>query len=80
MLAHPDYSQRMWFAEVRVPGDLHAYLAEHGRPIRYRYAAAPWNLEAYQTVYAREPGSAEMPSAGRPFTTELLASLWSPRG
>jgi S-adenosylmethionine:tRNA ribosyltransferase-isomerase len=75
LLSHPDYSRRMWFAEVRVPGDLHAYLMEHGRPIRYRYAAAPWNLDAYQTVYAREPGSAEMPSAGRPFTTELLASL-----
>jgi S-adenosylmethionine:tRNA ribosyltransferase-isomerase len=58
-----------------VPGDLLAYLGDHGRPIRYRYAAAPWDLDAYQTVYAREPGSAEMPSAGRPFTTELMASL-----
>ena len=75
LLTHPDYSKRMWFAEVRVPGDLLEYLAVHGRPIRYRYAAAPWSLDAYQTVYAREPGSAEMPSAGRPFTTELLASL-----
>ena len=75
LLTHPAYSKRMWFAEVRVPGDLLAYLAEHGSPIRYRYAAAPWNLDAYQTVYAREPGSVEMPSAGRPFTAELLASL-----
>lgn len=75
LLSHPDYSQRLWFAEVRVPGDLQAYLAEHGHPIRYRYAASAWNLEAYQTVYAREPGSAEMPSAGRPFTAELLAAL-----
>jgi S-adenosylmethionine:tRNA ribosyltransferase-isomerase len=75
LLSHPEYSRRMWFAAVRVPGDLQAYLLEHGRPIRYRYAAAPWNLDAYQNVYAREPGSAEMPSAGRPFTTDLLASL-----
>ena len=75
LLSHPDYSKRMWFAEVRVPGDLNAFLAEHGHPIRYRYAAAPWNLDAYQTVYANEPGSVEMPSAGRPFTTELLATL-----
>jgi S-adenosylmethionine:tRNA ribosyltransferase-isomerase len=29
----------------------------------------------YQTVFAREPGSAEMPSAGRPFTTELVTDL-----
>jgi S-adenosylmethionine:tRNA ribosyltransferase-isomerase len=75
LLTHPDYSKRMWFAELRVPGELFAYLDSHGRPIRYRYAAAPWHLDAYQTVYAREPGSAEMPSAGRPFTTELMASL-----
>lgn len=75
LLSHPDYSQRLWFAEIRLPGDLLAYLSEHGRPIRYRYAAAPWDLEAYQTVYAREPGSAEMPSAGRPFTADLLADL-----
>ena len=37
--------------------------------------ARPWPLEAYQNVYATEPGSAEMPSAGRPFTTELLTHL-----
>ena len=75
LLSHPDYSQRIWLARLRVPGDVHAYLSENGRPIRYRYAATPWDLDAYQTVYAREPGSVEMPSAGRPFTTELLARL-----
>jgi S-adenosylmethionine:tRNA ribosyltransferase-isomerase len=75
LLSHPDFSSRLWLAEVRVPGELHPYLAEHGRPIRYRYASAPWDLDAYQTVYAREPGSAEMPSAGRPFTTELMTAL-----
>ena len=75
LLTHPGYSKRMWFAELRVPGDLFAYLGQYGGPIRYRYAAAPWALDAYQTVYARDPGSAEMPSAGRPFTAELMASL-----
>ena len=75
LLSHPDYSQRMWLARLRVPGDVHAYLAANGRPIRYRYAAGAWDLDAYQTVYGREPGSVEMPSAGRPFTTELLARL-----
>jgi S-adenosylmethionine:tRNA ribosyltransferase-isomerase len=29
----------------------------------------------YQTVFATEPGSAEMPSAGRPFTTGLVTTL-----
>jgi S-adenosylmethionine:tRNA ribosyltransferase-isomerase len=46
-----------------------------GRPIRYEYVSAPWNLDYYQTVYANEPGSVEMPSAGRAFTWEMLISL-----
>lgn len=46
-----------------------------GRPIRYEYVSAPWDLDYYQTVYAREPGSAEMPSAGRAFTWQLLFDL-----
>ena len=46
-----------------------------GRPIRYSYVAEPWNLDYYQTVYAREPGSTEMPSAGRAFTWRLLFDL-----
>jgi S-adenosylmethionine:tRNA ribosyltransferase-isomerase len=75
LLSHPDYSQRLWLARLQVAGDVHVYLAENGRPIRYRYVAAPWDLDAYQTVYAREPGSVEMPSAGRPFTPQLLARL-----
>jgi len=51
------------------------YLAEHGRPIRYGYVAREWPLAAYQNVYALEPGSAEMASAGRPFTAELITRL-----
>jgi S-adenosylmethionine:tRNA ribosyltransferase-isomerase len=51
------------------------YLLRHGRPIRYGYVSQDWPLDAYQTVFAREPGSAEMPSAGRPFTTELVTEL-----
>lgn len=46
-----------------------------GQPIRYEYVAAPWDLDYYQTVYAKEPGSAEMPSAGRAFTWKLLFDL-----
>src|SRR6266542_5586722 len=46
-----------------------------GRPVRYEYVSAPWGLDYYQTVYAREPGSAEMPSAGRAFTWKLLFEL-----
>lgn len=46
-----------------------------GRPVRYDHAAAPWGLDDYQTVYATEPGSAEMPSAGRAFTWRVLLEL-----
>jgi len=66
---------RLWLAAVRLPAEVDAYLAAHGRPIRYGYASGAWPLEAYQTVYATVPGSAEMPSAGRAFTPELLTAL-----
>ncbi|MEZ5428216.1 MAG: S-adenosylmethionine:tRNA ribosyltransferase-isomerase [Pyrinomonadaceae bacterium] len=46
-----------------------------GQPVRYEYVSAPWDLDYYQTVYAQEPGSAEMPSAGRAFTWKLLFEL-----
>jgi S-adenosylmethionine:tRNA ribosyltransferase-isomerase len=51
------------------------YARDHGRPIRYRHVAGDWPLRHYQTVFAREPGSAEMPSAGRPFSQELVTDL-----
>ncbi len=66
---------RLWLAALRLPEPLHAYLARHGRPIRYAYAGGAWPLADYQTVFATEPGSAEMPSAGRAFTPELLTAL-----
>jgi S-adenosylmethionine:tRNA ribosyltransferase-isomerase len=66
---------RMWEASVAAGGDLGAFLARHGRPIRYSYVPDPWPLAAYQSVFARSPGSAEMPSAGRPFTPELVTDL-----
>jgi S-adenosylmethionine:tRNA ribosyltransferase-isomerase len=67
--------RRLWQARVAVEGDVGAYLAAHGRPITYAYLTGSWPLAMYQTVFARDPGSAEMPSAGRPFSTELVTSL-----
>jgi S-adenosylmethionine:tRNA ribosyltransferase-isomerase len=66
---------RLWWARVRAAGGVLAWLARAGRPIRYGYVQRSWPLSAYQTVFAREPGSAEMPSAGRPFTTALVTRL-----
>src|SRR5438034_451253 len=68
-------SPRPWTAAAAAGGDLGAFLARHGRPIRYSYVPDPWPLAAYQSVFARSPGSAEMPSAGRPFTPELVTDL-----
>jgi S-adenosylmethionine:tRNA ribosyltransferase-isomerase len=69
-------SRRLWIAAVAL-GDtgLDAFLHAHGRPIRYRHVPRDWPIDAYQTVFAREPGSVEMPSAARPFTTELVTDL-----
>jgi S-adenosylmethionine:tRNA ribosyltransferase-isomerase len=66
---------RLWVARLRLPGPLPDYLARHGRPIRYRHSPDDRPLADYQTVFAREPGSAEMPSAGRPFTAGLVTRL-----
>ena len=66
---------RLWVTTVQTPERLHSYLACHGRPIRYGYVRGSYPLTAYQNVYVTEPGSAEMPSAGRPFTPEVLTRL-----
>jgi S-adenosylmethionine:tRNA ribosyltransferase-isomerase len=68
---------RLWSAAVVFPGPIDAYLRDHGQPIRYGYVGRSWPNEIYQTVFANEPGSAEMPSAGRPFTPELVTQLVS---
>jgi S-adenosylmethionine:tRNA ribosyltransferase-isomerase len=66
---------RLWRASLRLPAPVPHYLVRHGRPIRYRHAERAWPIDRYQTVYATEAGSAEMPSAGRAFTPELITSL-----
>jgi S-adenosylmethionine:tRNA ribosyltransferase-isomerase len=48
-----------------------------GEPVRYGYVDKPLPIDLYQTVYAGEPGSVEMPSAGRPFTWQVLLKLKS---
>ena len=72
--------ERLWWARVSgagVPG----MLREFGRPIRYSYTERDQPLSVYQTVFALPSGdgagSAEMPSAARPFTARLVAELVS---
>ena len=65
---------RLWFA--RIEGDIDAAMARSGAPIRYGYLDPPFPpLEAYQTQFSKVPGSAEMPSAGRPVTGRVIGAL-----
>jgi S-adenosylmethionine:tRNA ribosyltransferase-isomerase len=68
---------RLWISRLAIEGDVTSYLARHGRPIRYSYVPRSWPLSSYQTVFAQRPGSAEMASAARPFSTALVTSLVS---
>ena len=66
---------RLWIAALDLPAPLLDHVAAHGRPIRYAHQTRPRPLADHQTVFARVPGSAEMPSAGRPFTERTLRDL-----
>jgi S-adenosylmethionine:tRNA ribosyltransferase-isomerase len=67
---------RLWKIRFSKSGaELMEQLYRLGQPVRYEYLSVPWDLDYYQTVYAREPGSAEMPSAGRAFTWKMLLGL-----
>jgi S-adenosylmethionine:tRNA ribosyltransferase-isomerase len=73
--AFPNGPVRLWIADLRLPKDALAYTAQYGSPIRYAYVPKPWPLAYYQTVFSAEPGSAEMPSAGRAFTPQIVQRL-----
>jgi S-adenosylmethionine:tRNA ribosyltransferase-isomerase len=82
LTGHPDprvaSGSRLWRARIPVAGGLRPWLAAVGRPIRYSYLRGHWPLDAYRTTFGRtedEFGSAEMPSAGRPFTRAVLDGL-----
>ncbi len=67
--------RRLILARFHAASSVEDYLARHGEPIRYGYVRRSWPLGAYQNVYATTPGSAEMASAGRPFSPELITAL-----
>ncbi len=64
---------RLWRARLSVA--VVPYLLRYGIPIRYSYVSRDWPISAYQTVFSRKPGSAEMPSAARPFTPAVVTDL-----
>jgi S-adenosylmethionine:tRNA ribosyltransferase-isomerase len=70
-----DGPPRLWVAVPRLEVPVLDYLARYGHPIRYGCTELSWPIDAYQTAFAVEPGSAEMPSAARGFTPELVTHL-----
>jgi S-adenosylmethionine:tRNA ribosyltransferase-isomerase len=66
---------RLWYAAFHLDVPMYAYLAHHGMPITYAYINRAFPLRDYETFFAREIGSSEMPSAARPFTKEIIARL-----
>jgi S-adenosylmethionine:tRNA-ribosyltransferase-isomerase (queuine synthetase) len=64
---------RLW--RVRLSTAVVPYLLRHGTHIRYSYVEHDWPASAYRTAFAIVPGSAEMPSASRPFTAEAVTRL-----
>jgi S-adenosylmethionine:tRNA ribosyltransferase-isomerase len=76
-LRAPYSAGRLWQADVDTAGaaSVQDFLYAHGQPIRYGYVRRPWPLRYYQTVFGVHPGSAEMPSAGRPFTHAMVTRL-----
>jgi S-adenosylmethionine:tRNA ribosyltransferase-isomerase len=69
------YTRRLWVARLDLGMSVADYLTRHGRAIRYDYVDRDWPIAAYQTVFAAIPGSAEMPSAARPFSADVVARL-----
>ncbi len=72
---HPVGQTRLWRATPEPATERAAYLTAHGRPVAYSYLEREWPLETRQNVYAEVPGSAEMPSAGRPLSERVLVRL-----
>ncbi len=68
-------ARRLWIADVTM--DPRVLMNEHGRPITYSYVPRRWSPSYYTTVFGRIPGSAEMPSAARPFTHDVVLDLVS---
>ena len=71
----PARASRLWRAHPSAPTAIAAYLPRHGRPVGYGYLAGDFPLADRQNVWATEPGSAEMASAGRPFSAEVVVAL-----
>ena len=65
---------RLWLTRFNTSAAV--LMALYGEPIHYSYAPL-YPMEVYQTLFSSFPGSAEMPSAARPFTTLVRDMLFA---
>jgi len=72
---HPFQLLHLWTTELMTQEGHATYMAAHASPIQYENLSSPHPLDFYQTLFSFEPGSSEMPSAGRGFTPELVDRL-----
>ena len=76
LIARDGEFQRYWWAETGLTDEeTRSLMAQFGRPITYDHVSFPIPLEYYTTVFSRVPGSVEPPSAGIPFTDEIIGKL-----
>lgn len=66
---------RLWRVEPDPQVALEGHLRRHGRPITYGYLRGDVDAAAFRTIFERAPGSAEMASAGRPFSDAMVTDL-----
>ncbi|KQV73672.1 queuosine biosynthesis protein [Aeromicrobium sp. Root344] len=71
------HGNRLWRASYAGQAALPDVLASLGRPIAYGYLDRRYPIEDYRTIFGTTPGSAEMPSAARPFTPDVVTRLVS---
>jgi len=64
---------RLWVIDS--PIDLFHIAKQIGSPIRYGYIVGNYDPTLYRTIFAHCEGSAEMPSASRPFTHDVVKRL-----
>lgn len=68
---------QLWKVRFDISILIDEYLERYGEPVKYNNINKKYPHHYYQTCFANEMGSAEMPSAGRAFTPQLVNQLLS---
>jgi S-adenosylmethionine:tRNA ribosyltransferase-isomerase len=65
----------LWVADFNINQSMQSYLSKNALSIQYDKLDRQYPLSYYQTFFSFHPGSSEMPSAGRGFTSNLIDRL-----